>query len=456
MMKNIDDIFKNNLDSHGLDYKETYWEGMEDLLDKETKKKSFFNWRYIAAFFLGVGVCLIGLLLLPKQAIQRPVAQQVENKQQILESGNLQAKDSSYLIKTTTSNVSNSSSNISLPIDQNSETRIINPLVKSSSLNILPPQVINNESKITLEDAKQSNVVSTTQFVESPAIEPLEKMVMKTWVIMQFSKSELEQILPLSCTNCALKAAIKNTTVLDTNKSKKNQHWAYYMALSSEYNWYKRAANFNSLKMDEQTLNRFGYNLNIIAKKKSWGIKTGIGFMQLAELTNYKSIQKSNSIDTVYRLVNPNYGVSPAGYSISLIKKQFDTSTTTSYIITNPNAQVQWTYLKVPLVASYEWRINRLSVYLEGGINTAFRIKQRGTYTKYENGRYRLAEDGIKNDSKALLFQAYTGIGVKYRITSSIHLTGGFGLSKGLSSMMGSYTQIPNTNSINLGLEISL
>ena len=39
---------------------------MEDLLDKASKKKRFFNWGYIAAFLLGVGVFLIGFLLIPK------------------------------------------------------------------------------------------------------------------------------------------------------------------------------------------------------------------------------------------------------------------------------------------------------------------------------------------------------------------------------------------------------
>lgn len=452
----MDDIFKNNLDQHGIKYNEAYWKDMEDLLDKESKKKAFFNWRYLAAFISGVFVCLLGFLLIPNHEFKPTIANKTSTINQVKES---QIAESNDTITTKDANSINENLTPEIKVSKKYPLTEVIDLKSSNKTETLSPQVFNNPiSNSETMSINQTDKIKEAQPVLGTveAIEPLDKLILKSWLKGQKSKYELDKILPLYCSTCKLKTAQVSSNTKDTSKLDNNKQWTYFMAVSSEYDSYKRPTNTDFLKSKEQTLNKVGYNLNFIAKKNRWGIKTGFGLLQLSEQTNYNSIHNSFSIDTVYRLVNPNYGVSPTGNTIALIKKQLDTTTTTWNTIDNPNAKVRFTYIKIPLIASYELGRNRFRFYMEAGINAAIRIKQTGNYTNYENGKYNVTS--LKNNglTSLVLMQSYTACGIKYAIGKSVNITAGYGFSKSLNSMMKNYSQKPNIQSILLGLEIRL
>ena len=440
-MKNIEDIFKSKLDNHGMAYDEVHWQAMENLLDAEPKKKGFFKWGYSAALLIGFVVCLIGFFVIPQQVVQKSSALNE--------------------IKNTTSQ--NTASNIA-KIDS-LETKKAHGLQNVSQANLRPKNTTStNSKKVTITttnaplttafDSKASHAETNLNSLQVPMMttsEALEKLNLRTWWPVHFSQFKLETVAFITSL-----PKFSNGTLKQNDTNRISQSWLYYLALTSEYDWYTRNENKLLLKADEQTLNRAGYNLQFMALKNRWGIKAGIGLLQLAERTNYQSISKSYSIDTVYRLVNPNYGLSPTGNSIALIKKKLDTTTTVWNTVANPNAIAQFTYLKIPLMVNYEMGRKRFRFYFEAGLNTAIRVKQKGYYTSFENNQYHVVN--LKNNdlSNSILFQSYAGFGVKYAIGKSLNMVGGYGFSKGLNSMVKGYVQKPNSQFFNLGLELKL
>ena len=107
-------------------------------------------------------------------------------------------------------------------------------------------------------------------------------------------------------------------------------------------------------------------------------------------------------------------------------------------------------------MANYEMGKKRFRFYVEVGLNTAIRLKQKGYYTTFENNQYRVVN--LKNNdlTNAILFQSYTAFGVKYAMGKSFNILGGYGFSKGLNSMVKGYVQKPNGQFFNLGLELKL
>jgi len=439
-MKNIDDFFKSKLDKQGMAYDDAYWQAMEHLLDKEPKKKGFFIWRYVAAFLMGIAVCIIGFILIPSHDKNRMVANPTSKSMSTQTATSTTIQDTIALKNENGALGPTEKDNMKVTVAKSQFAR-----PSFNKTNDASEILIGNTLAIT--ETNKSEVQNTI----SIANEPLERLILKAWMPNHIAQFELETIAAITSFPKFTNGTLKQK---DTNRIKRP--WVYFMAIGSEYDKYSRSENKSLLKADEQTLNRTGYNLQFMAQKNSWGIKTGIGLLQFAERTNYQSINKSYSIDTVYRLVNPNYGLSPTGNTIALIKKQLDTTTTVWNTIANPNAIAQFTYLKIPLMVNYELGKKRFRFYIEAGLNTAILLKQKGYYTSFENNQYRVVD--LKNNdlTKGVLFQSYTAFGFKYAIGKSLNLLGGYGFSKGLNSMVKGYQQKPNTQFFNLGLALKL
>ena len=440
-MKNIEDIFKNKLDNHGMPYDETYWQAMENLLDEEPKKRGFFKWGYAAALLIGFVVCLIGFFVMPQQVVQKSgTPNEIKNTTSQNTASRIAKIDSLETKKVQGS--------------QNLAQQTVGPKKTTSANSNIGTITTTIAPLITALDRKVSHAETNLNSLQVPMMttsEALEKLNLRTWWPVHFSQFKLETVAFITSL-----PKFSNGTLQQNDTNRIAQSWLYYLALTSEYDWYTRDVNKQLLKTDEQTLNRVGYNLQFMAQKNRWGIKTGIGLLQLAERTNYQSINKSYSIDTVYKLVNPNYGLSPNGNLIALIKKKLDTTTTVWNTVANPNALAQFTYLKIPLMANYEMGKKRFRFYVEAGLNTAICLKQKGYYTTFENNQYRVVNLKNNNLSNAILFQSYMAFGVKYAMGKSFNIVGGYGFSKGLNSMVKGYVQKPNSQFFNLGLELKL
>lgn len=448
MMKNIDDIFKNNLDNHGLSYNEAHWEDMEELLDKEPKKKPLLYWRYLVAFFLGIGVCLIAVLLVPTKKTNQVG---VNNSKAKIILTDKQEKQVDSLTKNKS-------------IINSNEANQKEPFVSVNSAQMIgtrttPLSKILNEPSYFSPGNPISNNSQINSVVENNSIQTLEEAIpnvldLKLWQLNLKKNFEAEASMAIHCSSCKLKPIAKQTLVTDSIKPK--QQWSYFMSFTTQYDRYERENNNNALKKDEQTLNRLGYNISIAFREQHWGFRTGIGLLRLAENTNYRSVNSSYSVDTVYRMVNPNFGVSPTGNTVALIKRQLDTTTTQWTTVKSPNAKVQFSYIKVPMIASFAWGNKGVRLYFDAGLSAAIRVKNSGTYTQYENGHYSLTNLKANNITNPVLFQTYTAIGVSVKLTKYLNITNSYGVSKGLNSMMKGYVQKPNTKFINFGLELKL
>ncbi len=211
-----------------------------------------------------------------------------------------------------------------------------------------------------------------------------------------------------------------------------------------------------AFKTDERTLKTTGYNLNLTARKNHWGFRTGMGFLQLAERTDYNTINTFYKYDTSYKTVDPNYGQTPAGTRIVLIRQKVDTTVTTMHSIDHPDARVQFNYLKVPLIASYEFRFGSFGLTLDAGLNTAFLMKKTGVYTEFSGSEFQLKDVRHSNDFNKVLFQAYTAAGLQYHIGNRWSVTGSYGLTQSLNSMVKSYQQKPRVSFMTVGLQLRL
>ncbi len=446
-MSNIDDIFKNNLDNNGIKYSDAYWDDMEKMLDKN-KRKRFFLWTGIIAMaFLGLLLSAV-FFFVDEKPLKKQESTSIVHSQQ--KQGGLATRNES-IANDSSATVSNEgkTTSIALAIEKPVEVKLDTKVTASHHVSVEKP----HGEMLDLTDTRGA----TDYFIATNVPEDVTELKpLKSIKRIDLAKMALEN--PLVDYKPIYIAAVQKPIISTENKdsSIKETKWQFYLASSYEYDLYNRASNKIGLKENEKTMDKSGYNFNFIARKKSWGIKSGVGLLQLSELTNYITTHKTYEFNTNYRMINANYSQTAGGTKIALIKKEIDTTMTSSSFVQNPDSKVNFTYFKMPLMATYQFMFKRFGMYTEAGINACFLMQKNGSYTSIENNQYVVRDVKKSNDFNKVLFQPCATIGLKYRIAKSFGVYGGYGIARSLSSMTKSYAQKPNINLFTFGLEIKL
>ncbi len=436
-MSNIDDFFKDTLNNKGMNYEDSYWESMEAIIDQKKKKKPAFFIKRTAIILIGLFSCLMVFIGI-----------QTYNSSQ--GAATVKNAPANYDRNETTrepngNTVSNSEKT---PVVKEGETNVI-VSEKTPGLQTISAPITNNTPKET-QGPNTPNLKSQlpnipVDFREETATRQKQEPIS----FISSSDKNLFESRNLNIGEIPERINVRGKLQLQ-NK------WEYYLSAGYEFDVYSREKDRAPLKADEKTLNKAGYNINFSARKNHWGIKSGVGILQLTELTNYVTLNKSYITSTSYRMVDANYGQTPGGTKIALIKKYIDTTTTVTTSVNNPNSKVQFIYLKIPVLATYEIKLNRFKLFAEAGINISVLTQKKGNYTSLENNQYKLVNSSNSKDFNPFLFQAGSAIGFKYSLTNSLFVYSSYGYSQSLNSMMKSYSQKPKVNFISAGLEIRL
>jgi len=232
--------------------------------------------------------------------------------------------------------------------------------------------------------------------------------------------------------------------------------WQTFIGAGYDYNFYRRSVETNMLKSSEQTVNTSGFHIGLALRKNYFGIKTGIGYIQLSEFTNYVTENKEYSYQTTYKMVDPNFGRAPGGTKIVLIKTLVDTFVTSNFIIKHPNSMARFTYLKVPVLGTIQYSLHRIGIYAEAGLNLAVLLQSSGDYSFFRNNEMVLQPLDHSKDLNHMLYQSYTAGGVKINFLNNLNLYAGYGYMHSFSSMLKSYVQKPNISFIHAGIELGI
>jgi hypothetical protein len=120
----------------------------------------------------------------------------------------------------------------------------------------------------------------------------------------------------------------------------------------------------------------YTYGLNLECATGRFGLRTGIGTSQTVLQTSAVSSKDIYIVDTTFVVLNPNYGTTPSGKPIALVKQEIDSSYSYSQQ-TTARGSTQYQYLTIPLTLQYRMAYKRILVVLEGGALHHFRIAQQ-------------------------------------------------------------------------------
>lgn len=453
-MSQIDEVFKDKLSHQGIEYHDAYWNDMEKLLDKKQKKKFILFFCLMTALVLTILVGFVQFLSDTKMYSNGVSAVSEKNK--------VRSQKEDYETETLSATPSYNSPTVA----NFSKLQKTNEL---PSNNTLSKQTTHPIANMASSIQKEKQTTSSKHIVQpeptnimGSGIEPVnfqisdDKLDFSQCVKLKKLRTDFE----LELNPCSQPYLEKKIGKPDFEKNKDSMKtkakWQYFIAPGYEYDLYKTDANQTGLKAYERKLNTSGYNLNFIAIKNNWGFKTGIGLLQLSELTNYVSIKSNYRLDTSYKMVDANFEQTPAGTRIALIKRQIDTSLTYSQSINNPDSKFELTYFKIPILASYALEFNRIDIFINAGINSSFLLQKRGYYTTFSDNSFSVKNVKSGNDFNKVLFQTYTAIGIRYQLVNSLNIYAAYGLSMSLNSITKSYSKKPNLNLYTLGLEIKL
>lgn len=455
-MSEIDEIFKNGLSSAGFDYSEAYWNEVARELDKKKKKR-----RALVYFFSGVLIASAGLgTYLGFRNSSGTMDYGLQNYQP--EWTSFGSNENAIALNSTSAAAMESANSTENKINtenshQNKKSTHINDIVKSTIATTRTKKSIIKAPEETLVDTKgqlllaeiaetqeepeeDKSSINLGYSLDNPATSDPD-------VDLLFGQMKDHKMIPARNPDISTKTKGKNTL---------NPWWEYSLAGGVEYNAYKRKVIEQSQKGREKTLNSFGYAINFAAQKGHWGFRTGLGLLQLKETTNYLSVNKSFLLDTNYRMMNPNFGQTSGGSVIKLIRRQVDTTFMYDSFVKYPNSKVQFSYLRIPLIATYSIAFHQFMFCADAGINTSVLLGSRGEYAVKSNSDYEIQNTKTSNDISKVLLHTYTAIGMKYAISKSMKLYTGYGMYLPLNSLVKSYSQKASVGSFSLGIEMKL
>jgi hypothetical protein len=155
----------------------------------------------------------------------------------------------------------------------------------------------------------------------------------------------------------------------------------------------------------------FGANLQLETKRLA--IRIGLGYNKFY-MVSISNVYKDNyNYDTSYTLVNPNYGTTPSGKVIALIRKDIDSNYQSTSTSIN-TVRTTYQYFNIPLTLQYFIPYKKLCLELEVGMNHRFMIPSNSNDLKlsYEN----------KFEMPSYSYQFIFGSGINYTINNKYAL----------------------------------
>lgn len=426
--KKIDWLIKDaHSESQGIPFKEEYWADMSKLLDASlplSQKSTKVNNK--KSIMLGLSIVLFigsGLFLFFKNNPDlvseniRPIDIQNSNNISTKESTIVANNSNKSYSKTTQlsftkSQLQTNSNILNDDEDVNDDVKIqnenIKPIEKKTTTNRITPI----EASIDLINAKFMFGLYVPDLSDVNFNLKNKMMFNSKQQGIEFNDSNLASSSLLDSSNNNLtNSAPVNQLISKPYKTIKHLAFSPFIGILGNTENQQFVSGNNILKIAPQNQLSFGANLQLETKRLA--LRIGLCFNKFDMISINNVYQDNYNYDTSYTLVNPNYGITPSGKAIALIRKDIDSSyqSTEHSVNTSKNT---YQYINIPLTVQYFIPYKKLNIEIEAGMNHLFMIPSNLNNLKlnYEN----------KFEVPSYSYQFIFGSGVNYAMNTKYAL----------------------------------
>lgn len=447
----LDKLFRDKLGKHGLPYSDAHWEQLTAMQDRKKKRRLL----WIPAFALLISAGVGAVLYINKPAESEKAHAAAEKAAPL----NDKTPDEHVQDDAETSGKNAVADMTTGARTNRSETRAVDVSMAQAEEELRAARPTENFPRmIPFEKAAESIMKVNEQFMLSAVKEmPKEednsgpRMLQPAPLIMFPVYDKFPDFGELSFVLHKFNSGSK-----PEKKQKVPAPWQFYAGASFDYNAYTRESMREHNKSEERTTGSKGFGVSLRAQKKRLYFKSGVSYMELLEKTNYLVDRFEERFDTSYVLVNANFTTSITGKRVALIRREINGYVIHTQVLEEPDAPVRFSYLRIPLLAGYEWQAGGLGFFAEGGVQAAVLAGSSGRYTEQKDGRFVTGMLGTEVKAAPLMWQASVAGGVRMPLSKRFTLNTQYGYAHGLTSMMRNYRQIAGTATFSLGLEVSL
>ncbi|MBI1221026.1 MAG: hypothetical protein GC180_00345 [Bacteroidetes bacterium] len=455
--KNIDELFRDGLNDKGLEFRESYWDQMESLMD--TRKKR--SWKVI--IWIMVSLLILGgsyWTFFRVQEDQLPLAQNEASSKPSYAS--ISSPDSHEAFSASLQQTSDSTPNefTSTPLAKPAAAK------KSTSFETKKPTKKDNDILSGSIQSLNNKLLTDLKPDESLMSSALNSKMEPSPEVMLIKSKQIIQIplIQASRFQYDFPNPMDPSTILNGKNENKNNRpplFHYSLAAYYEIGWVDNRydpniASWKKAHEKSQAFRQQGIQLSITKGRLS--LLTGFGTRQWSSLTNYTHLETTYELDSTLRLINRNFIKRPDGSFVAQVQYQYDTlSSKQNAIAVCPDCRVNFHYITLPLMLQYEWDHSRIFYSAGAGMDFSFFNGVSGTYSAYwtqENTGpdWKTLRSPSSYFSKTIM-QARLNLGIGYQINSKMSLKSALVYRYTLNSMMTRYSQKPNFYSMSLGLE---
>ncbi len=428
--KKIDSLIKDaHKESQGIPFKEEYWDEMSNLLDANLPLNQTSNKvNHKKIIVLGLSIVLFvssGLFLFFKNNpdLVSESIRQIDIKNSNTISTNEYTTKANKKTKSYSkiTDLLNSKANIPTSPTAMNDDKEVNETIKIKNVN-LPKK---NAKVISLTPIEASIGLINSKFLFGLKVPNLSNVNFNRKNKLMYNRKQTEivfndsgisalNLFDSSNNNSNNKLSISapaNELISKPNKFIKHLAYTPFIGILSNTDKQQLVSDNSIYKIEPQNQLSFGANLQIETKRLA--LRIGLGFNKF-DMMLINNVYKNNyDYDTSYTLVNPNYGITPSGKVIALIRKNIDSNyLSTTHSINSVNTTYQ--YINIPLTLQYYIRYKKLCIEIEAGINQQFMIpsNSNGLKLSYEN----------KFNMPSFSYQFIFGSGINYAINNKYAL----------------------------------
>ncbi len=399
--KDIDDLFKDLVESSEMDHSNKVWDSLENHLEKKSNDRNkviIFRLRLA----LGIVLILFGTLASyyifnPKETGSKSLAilEQVEAKKNV----NTIEKSNVLIKHDTNENLSSIKNSENLNSFTSKNNELVNKvekqthLGKTNSLNLLAfkkskplgnSNVVSNKNNITNTQDKFSGLAienNSESIMMNTVAKNREEEVAAKSIIVDTSNVVIKSDSINQVNQTATTASILSKERLDSIQKKQfKNRLALSVYFSPDITMKYLKDNDDTDHQDEgdyddDEVSDFSYNTGLLVGydvSKNWSIKFGGSYAYISQTIKPKTVYAKTGIDgSVHYQFNTTYGTS------ELPSDQTPPPVIGDSVNINSNSVQSLQVLGIPLFAKYQINRNKFSYYAQGGISFNYLIGEK-------------------------------------------------------------------------------
>ncbi len=294
---------------------------------------------------------------------------------------------------------------------KNDHKQTTNNETTSASLNtnISSLKTGNKTSKNKVEPSVAENEFSYTENTNTMEELPIEQMPINDNLETFSSKLPAFNFIDSRHPSFAIETPVLvlQAATLRNNPNKNGLVKELNISVFSGVNNQAKGNTIQSYTLPAQT--NFTYGIAVEGTIKHISFRTGLALSSSSINLNTRYVNTIYTVDTTYKIINPNYGTTPSGKPIALVQKHLDTTDVTSNTYSKESSH-RYQILSIPTTLQYKISLNRFTLLLEGGAIHHVRVAQQS------NAPIQISSSETKTAFPTYSMQVCAGGGIRYSI----------------------------------------